>query len=360
MNFNSLDRVSVYRILVVSAAVTLILIGCVMVLQPFIASIVLAVILALATWPAYARLVDYLKGRNTLAAGLMTLGLVICFLIPLVLVGSSLSESFSTLSGMVTKAMENPTPALPDAIKNLPVIGAQAEHMWSHYIQDREQLLAVVQKQTGDISNFLVSVGAAIARGMLDVAVALFIAFFLFRNGPLVAGRFKTLIERFGGERGTRLLLLSKNTLVGVVYGLLATALAQGMLATLGFWIAGVPGAPLLGLLTLFLSLLPVGPPLIWIPATVWLFTEGQIGMAIFMGMWGVLAISMIDNLIRPFFISMGSNLPILLVLLGVFGGIVAFGFIGLFVGPTLLAIAYALILDLTQRRAAEAFPAAN
>jgi predicted PurR-regulated permease PerM len=131
-----------------------------------------------------------------------------------------------------------------------------------------------------------------------------------------------------------------------VVYGILGTALVQGVVAGIGFLIAGVPGALLLALLTFFLSLVPVGPPLVWGPAAIWLFNQGHTGWGIFMIIWGVAVISSVDNFVKPWLISQGSNLPFILILFGVLGGALAFGFIGVFLGPTLLAVGFKLIQE--------------
>jgi predicted PurR-regulated permease PerM len=132
------------------------------------------------------------------------------------------------------------------------------------------------------------------------------------------------------------------------MYGLLGTALAQALVAALGFTIAGVPGVPLLAVLTFVTSLVPVGPPMIWGGAAIWLFSQGNTGWGIFMLIWGALLISGVDNVVRPMLISRGSSLPFLLVFLGVLGGVIAFGFVGMFIGPTLLAVGYSLISDWT------------
>jgi predicted PurR-regulated permease PerM len=121
-------------------------------------------------------------------------------------------------------------------------------------------------------------------------------------------------------------------------------------MAAFGFLVAGVPGATLLGLLTFFMSAVPVGPPMIWIPATLWLLSNGSIGWGIFMGIWG-LGVSSIDNLVKPWLISQGSNLPFILIFFGVIGGALAFGVIGVFLGPTLLAVAYRLVEEWSATR---------
>ncbi len=180
----------------------------------------------------------------------------------------------------------------------------------------------------------------------MDLSLGLFISFFFFSYGAQTVQRIGILMERIIGQRGLYLLQITKDTLISVIYGVLGTALAQGAVAGIGFWIANVPGATFLGFVTILMSLIPGGPPIIWIPVTIWLFLEGHLGMGIFMSIWGLFAISGVDNILRPYFISLGSDLPLLLVLLGVLGGLLAFGFIGLFIGPTLLALAYTLILE--------------
>jgi predicted PurR-regulated permease PerM len=132
------------------------------------------------------------------------------------------------------------------------------------------------------------------------------------------------------------------------MYGLLGTALAQALVAALGFAIAGVPAVPLLAVLTFVSSLVPVGPPLIWGGAAIWLFAQGSAGWGVFMLIWGMVLISGVDNVVRPMLISRGSSLPFLLTFLGVLGGVIAFGFVGMFIGPTLLAVGYSLVSDWT------------
>jgi predicted PurR-regulated permease PerM len=138
------------------------------------------------------------------------------------------------------------------------------------------------------------------------------------------------------------------NTIRGVVFGILGSLLAQGILAGVGFLVAGVPGALLLGFLTLFLSLVPGGPALLWLPASVWLYKQGATGWAIFLALWGLLVVGTADNVIKPYLIGRGSDLPFIIVLLGVLGGALAFGVIGIFLGPTLLAVGYTVVRDWT------------
>jgi predicted PurR-regulated permease PerM len=136
------------------------------------------------------------------------------------------------------------------------------------------------------------------------------------------------------------------STVRGVFNGVIGTAAAQGLLAMIGLWIAGVPGVFLLGIATFFLSVVPGGPVLIWLPAALWLYASGATGSAIFMAIWGLIPVSGSDNLIRPLLIGKGVSAPLGLIFLGVIGGILAFGFLGLFIGPTVLAVAFNLFQD--------------
>jgi predicted PurR-regulated permease PerM len=150
------------------------------------------------------------------------------------------------------------------------------------------------------------------------------------------------------GENAASVAEVVSQTVRGVMYGVLGTALAQALVAAIGFAIAGVPAVPLLSVLVFVASIAPIGPPVVWLGAALWLFTRGEVGWGIFMLVWGALVISSVDNVVRPMLISRGSSLPFLLTLLGVLGGVIAFGFVGIFIGPTLLAVGYSLISDWT------------
>jgi predicted PurR-regulated permease PerM len=152
------------------------------------------------------------------------------------------------------------------------------------------------------------------------------------------------VIDRLAGGRGAHLMEVAGDTVRGVVYGLLGTALVQALMAGLGFWIAGVPGAVLLGMLTFFVAVIPFGPPIVWLPAAFWLFAQGSTGWGVFMLIWGAAGISSVDNFLRPYLISQGSKMPFALVFCGVIGGALAFGVVGVFLGPTLLAVGFRLI----------------
>jgi len=180
------------------------------------------------------------------------------------------------------------------------------------------------------------------------------IAYFFFRDGRGAAERLSNAVERIAGEQGKRLLEVAGNTVRGVVYGILGTAFVQAAMAGIGFLVAGVPGAGVLALLTFFLSVVPLGPPLIFVPAALWLFHQGSNGWGVFMLIWGA-AISTVDNFVKPWLIGRESAMPFLLILFGVLGGAFTFGFIGVFIGPTLLAVGYRLVNEWASTRRASA-----
>lgn len=346
MHIRDMDRVMLLRSLVLGLFAVGILWGCLLVLKPFIPALLLAAIFCLSTWPAFQWFQMRTGHRTTLSATIMTLLLAVCFLVPLIFLGSSLADNFTSIFRMIAATLQQNPGHAPLWIAELPLIGDYIDQFWREYLTDTSQIAAMMTSNLQKVTPYLLKIGTSIGRGLVDIAFGVLIAFFFFRHGTVVLARISALAERFLGARGQHYLNVSKKTTIGVVYGILGTAIAQGALAGVGFWIAGIPAAPFLGLVTFLISLVPFGPPLIWIPATLWLFGEGQTGMAVFMGIWGLCVISGVDNIIRPYFISLGSNLPLLLVLLGVFGGIIAFGFIGIFIGPTLLALTYTLIIE--------------
>jgi predicted PurR-regulated permease PerM len=196
--------------------------------------------------------------------------------------------------------------------------------------------------------HFLMSGGMLLGTGVVQLSLAVFVSFFLYRDGAALIRVLEAGAARIFGERAAKVSGTVAQTVRGVMYGLLGTALAQALVAALGFAIAGVPAVPLLAVLTFVLSLVPIGPPLVWGGAAIWLFAQGHTGWGVFMLIWGAVLISGVDNVVRPMLISRGSSLPFLLTFLGVLGGVIAFGFVGMFIGPTLLAVGYSLFSDWT------------
>jgi predicted PurR-regulated permease PerM len=326
------------------AAVVIIVVGCYLVLHPFIPALLFAAVVCSATWPLYVRLRKALWGRPALAAMAMTLLLIVLVIGPTVLLAVNLADSV-TASFEAGKAMLKGGPIKPPAwVREIPMVGELLADYWQRLASGGDSLATQWNGLLEPARNFLVGAGKAAGEGLLQLALASFIGFFFYRDGDALILAMRKTLDKLAAGLGNQLLKTIDNTVTGVIHGIFGTALAQALVALAGFLIAGVPAPFLLAVATFFLSILPIGPPLVWGGATVWLVYEGQMGWAIFMAMWGFLAISTIDNLVKPYLISRSSNLPLLLIVLGVFGGVIAFGFIGLFIGPPVLAIGLTLV----------------
>jgi predicted PurR-regulated permease PerM len=326
--------------------------GCLLVLRPFVSALLWAVVLSFASWPIYGRLLRLLGNRRTLAALVMTLGMVLIVLLPLLIVGMTLADNVKDLSTAGRHWVADGPPAPPAWLAKVPVVGSKAAAYWQNLTADTAKLWTEAQRLIEPVSSWLLRAGFALGAGVIELALSVFITFFLFRDGVAVGQRLTAAIDRIGGERGGHLLTVAGKTVRGVVYGILGTALAQAVVAGIGFLIAGVPGAALLALLTFFSSVVPVlGTALVWLPAALWLFHQGSTGWGIFMIILGVV-VANLDNIVKPWLISQGSNMPFILIFFGVLGGALAFGFIGVFIGPTLLAVGYRLVEEWSARSA--------
>lgn len=332
-------------------AIVILVLGCLLVLRPFVTAMLWAAILCFTTWPLYRRLEDAVRGRRALAALVMTSLLILLMVLPLLLVGATLADNVSAsvqnIRGVLQEGLHEP----PGWLAGLPLVGESMASYWKELAASREKFMGLVQSLIGPGRDFLVKGGLNLGEGVLQLSLSAFIAFFFYRDGKDLVRSFRSGVDRIAGGRTQHLMETVGSTVKSVVFGLLGTALAQAGLAFVGFSISGVPGALLLAILTFFLSLVPMGPPLVWVPATIWLFWQDSVGWGIFMAVWGLFVISGVDNVIKPYLISRGSNLSFLLVFLGVLGGVVAFGFIGIFLGPTLLAVGMNLAREWTAAK---------
>ena len=331
--------------------------GCMLVLWPFLTALVWAAILVSTSWPAFLWLDRSVGKRRTLAASLMTLLVTIVLLGPIVAVALALADNAAELGRAAAALVRNGLPDAPSWLASLPLVGQPIHDYWQQFAHDSQRLMAELESFAKPAQALALAAGRVVGKGVLDMTISVFLAFFFFLHGEALAGRLRIALERVTGVRAAYLLGIAHSTVTGVIYGILGTGLAQGVLAALGFVVAGVPGAVLLGVATFFLSVVPVGPPLVWGGAAIWLFQQGEPGWAIFVAGWGFFVVSTVDNVIKPFIISRGAKLPFAVVLLGVLGGLMAFGVIGVFLGPTLLAVGYRLTTEWT---AVEPAPAAK
>ena len=326
------------------AAITIVAISCYEVIRIFISAILFAAVVCISTWPLYLHLRSKLNNRFALAALLMVFLLLLLVITPSALVAISLADSVTAFVDM-TKAYLSHAPIKPPTwIKDLPMFGGRLNRYWQGLASGGKESVALFETLFGPTRSFLLDTAKAVGEGLLQMVFATFIGFFLYRDGESLIQMVRDGLTKLAGDVGEEILNIIQHTVASVVHGIFGAALAQGLMATIGFFIAGVPGAFLLGAATFFLSLLPIGPPLLWGGASIWLLYQASYGWALFMLLWGVFLISSIDNFVRPYLISRDSDLSLLLVTLGVFGGIAAFGFIGVFIGPPVLAVGMTLI----------------
>ena len=320
--------------------------GAFLVLRPFISALLWAVILVFTTWPAF-KLLRERTGLGPGAAALVMVALEFLLIgLPILFATPTSREDVESLRAGVERLLVDGLPGLSGFLSGLPFVGAYFAEFFAGWDATFAGLFGAIRPYAGTIAQTALSVLLAVLSGLAELFLAILLAFFFYRDGPAMAAAAEAAITRLTGPRARRLIQLAGDVTRGVVYGLLGTAIVQGVMTALGLWIAGVPQPVLLGVIAGVISILPVGAPLVWIPATIWLFAQGETGWGIFMGLYGALGISSVDNVIRPWMISRGADLPILLTLLGAIGGVIAFGFLGLFLGPVVLAVAYSLLKD--------------
>ncbi|MEK8034098.1 AI-2E family transporter [Ideonella sp. DXS29W] len=325
-------------------AVVVVVVGCYQVLHPFIPALLFAAVVCAASWPLYRRLRDALGGRSTWAALAMTLLLVVLVIGPSTLLALSLADDVAAVFDGAKGLLDHGPIEPPSWLREVPLVGQALSEYWHRIAASREELNTLLKSLFEPARILLLGAGKAIGGSLVQLTFATFIAFFFFRDGERMVDAARAILVKLAGHLGETLLSTINGTVIGVVHGIFGTALAQALVALIGFLVAGVPGSVALAALTFLLSMVPVGPPLVWGGAAIWLFVQGSVGWGIFMVAWGLFAISSIDNVIKPYLISRASSLPLLLILLGVFGGIVAFGFIGIFIGPPMLAIGLTLV----------------
>jgi predicted PurR-regulated permease PerM len=330
-------------------AVLLLIGGCLVILAPFFAALLWAAIISFCTWNIYLRLVQLMRGQRGIAAFIMMLCAFFCVGGPFAYAIIGLADHAALLKELANRLAEKGALPLPDWIANLPLVGEYLRTFWTELMKGNPQVAEFARIKLGEpIGQWTLTLVAAAGVGLMQLILSIFLTFFFYLSGNVAVNWLSAAIRRLAGERGPHLLQLAGSTIRGVVYGILGTALVQAVLAGFGYWIAGVPAAGIWGFATFFLSVVPLGPALIWVPAAIWLYVQGSTAWCVFMLLWGALVVSSADNVIKPLIISRGGEMPFIIVLLGVLGGALAFGFLGLFIGPTLLAVGYSMLRDWT------------
>lgn len=326
----------IFVVFLISVLITLIY----LILDPFLAPIAWALVLSHVTWPLHLRLKSAIGDRPTLCALIMVIGTGVLILLPLLwfalIIQNNVVDGYHSLGSYLSSGRN----LLPDAVLNIPWLGEELQHWIKTHLGDatalNQQLILWAKQGSTQLVDFFGNVGRNAAKAVFT-SITLFV---LYRDGEDILRITKAGLCKVLGERVHIYFQTAGETIRAVMFGIVLIAAAQGIIAAVGFQLFGVSHAVLAGALTAIASLIPiVGTFLIWGPVSFWLLINDQPWQAAGLFVWGTLLISTVDNLIRPLVISKVMRVSFLLVMFGIFGGIAAFGLIGLFIGPVILSV---------------------
>ena len=339
---SSVNRSLIYRSIVPGLALGGLLALAFVVIAPFLAPLAWAGVLGYASWPVAERIRLWCNGRDVLAASICSALAAITLLLPLLwlvwLAQQEFANAYHALQAFLAEPLH-----IVDKLKNVPVLGSWLSKLQESISNNPQELSAIINTWLADHRNEVAIVVGGIGKNLVKLIFVVVILFFFYRDGTRIARELRHVLARFIGVQAHDYIHAAGTTTRAVVYGVLLTALIQGVLAGLGYWVAGLSSPVIFGVVTAMLALIPFCTPLAWGTAGFWLLMQGQTAEAIGVWIWGAAVVSQIDNILRPIFINSISPIPFLLVLFGVLGGLLAFGLIGLFIGPIVLAVLWAV-----------------
>jgi predicted PurR-regulated permease PerM len=313
------------------------------ILRPFVVPMAWAAIIAYGSWPLFVRLERALGGRSGWAAGLMIVLVLVVIMIPTGLISLALANEVSGALGDVAPSLAHFAGLLVGALKKIPVLGPQLADQAATLLADPAGIDDWVRLHARELLGQLATVAGDVGRALARALVTLITLFFFYRHGRALTAQIGRVAVGLGGNRLVQIFRPMADTVRAVFYGTLLTALAQGLLVMIGCWAVGLRAPVLLGALSALLAVTPVGPALVYLPASIWLFVQERALAGGFLLAWGVLVVGTSDNVIRSWVLSGAVRMPFLLSVLGLLGGLAAFGPIGLFVGPVGVALFLAL-----------------
>lgn len=312
------------------------------ILSPFLPALAWATMLVIATWPVMLWIQRRLWGRRWLAVTVMTVIMLLLLVIPSFLGISAIVSHVDDITGWVRSLDATRLQTPPEWVQKLPFVGEKLDAAWRDTLADSglaERITPFLRDGVAWLVGQLGSLGSIIVHFLLVVVVSAI----LYANGESAADGVRRFARRIGGDRGDNAVQLAGQAIRGVALGVVVTALAQSLLGGVGVAIAGVPFAPVLTVVMFLLALAQIGAGPVLVGCVIWLFWRGESSWGTAMIVWTVL-VSALDNVLRPFLIRRGADLPLVLIFVGVVGGLVTFGLIGLFVGPVVLAVTHTLI----------------
>lgn len=336
------------RYVLLTVVIGLLLVISMWVLLPFFAAGVWATMIVVATWPWFIKLDRKLGNRRYLSVSIMTVGMLTFLVVPLWLSITTISKHSGQLVEFIRALAADGFPVAPTWLNSIPLVGQQLNDAWQTVAHSglRSLLQEYVVPHLADTGRWFIGQVGGLGGVLIQFFLIVVLSAVMYAGGENAANQARQFGKRLGGEQGLNAIILSGNAIRGVAMGVGVTAIVQTTLGSVGLAIAGVPLAGLLTAVMLMLCIAQVGPSPVIVPAVIWLFWQGdQTGWAVFLAIWGGFTIS-IDNFIRPALIKRGADLPLLLILLGVLGGLMSFGLIGIFLGPVVLAVTYTLTLS--------------
>ncbi len=313
------------------------------ILRPFLLAIIWAATIVVATWPLMLRMQKWLWGKRSLAVATMTAILLMVFFGPLLLAVGTIVENADTMVAWAKSLQTSALPPPPEWVVEIPLIGPKITAAWQEIVAaGPESLAAKLTPYAGKLVNWFVDQAGTVGMMIVQFFLTVVISSILFFSGETAAGGSKRFARWLGGQRGEDLAVLSAKAIRGVALGVVVTALIQSVLGGIGLALAGVPAVTILTLVMFVLALAQLGVFLVLVPAVIWLFWKGQTVWGTVLLVWTIV-VGTLDNFMRPILIKKGADLPLLLVFAGVIGGLIAFGIIGIFIGPVVLAVTYTL-----------------
>jgi predicted PurR-regulated permease PerM len=316
------------------------------ILWPFLPAIIWATTLVVATWPIMLHVQLRLWHKRGLAVAVMTLALLVIFVLPFWLAIATITQHFDRIAGWAASLASFQLPPPPHWLEGLPFFGAYAASAWANAAASGiEPLMAKAAPYAGGAAAWFVSALGGFGVLFVQFVLTVIIAVILYGSGEHAASLVRRFGRRLAGERGEQSVLLAGQAIRSVALGVVVTAVGQSVLGGLGLALAGVPLAAVLTAVMFMLCIAQLGPLPVLVPAVFWLYWSGESVWGTVLVVWSVL-LSTVDSVVRPLLIRRGAHLPLLLLLAGVIGGLIAFGLVGVFLGPVVLAVAYTLLLS--------------
>jgi predicted PurR-regulated permease PerM len=314
------------------------------VLRPFLSSLLWAAMIVIATWPDFLKLQTRLWGKRWLAVLVMTVLLLLVLIIPICFAVLTILDRSDDIVAWFKSLSTVKIPPPPGWLEKIPIVGSSAVDRWQNLAAvSPEELSKLLSPYATRLVAWFVAQAGNFTVLVLHFLLSIAIAAVLYAKGETAASGIRKFALRLASQTGDEVVVLSAKAVRGVALGIVVTALVQSSLAGLGLFVAGVPAAGLLTAVVLMLCIAQVGPVLVMLPAAIWLFHSGHGLAGTLFTIWAVLVCSL-DNFLRPVLIRKGVELPMLLIISGVIGGLIGFGVIGLFIGPVILAVTFTLL----------------